>query len=414
MSAIPARRRRRMIAAIVTSAMAAVALPGGLVLGANSLLHDSGGNNVEAEATAEIPSTFIELLAVTNVRNELASLALLSVTPEGKGGTIVSIPVGSATDVASGEIATRLGDAYAAGSIDALRFEVESLLNVTVNVVDDVTSAELAVLINSIGLQPVTLPQPVFDTDVEGVTQTVLDAGAATATPVQIAAGLASSQANIPESTRLPQVKALWNAVARGGVAVTTTTNSVSTSTVSTADAVTADQFTTSQQFFTALLGGEIDVWQFGATLLTDAQRNPNNLDLYSLDGGEVLMVMASVAPGSLNLTSNSIAVMLDVPFNNTTFAREAVTRLAFLGANVVLVRQVSDLPAEATVVYFNDPLAKSEGETFADLLGPLEMRETTDVISGVNLRIVLGNDFVAFLGAGAPSTLSTTTTEPQ
>lgn len=414
MSAIPARRRRRMIAAIVTSALSAVALPGGLVLGANSLLNDSGGNNVEAKATAEIPLTLVELLAVTNSRNELASLALLSVTPEGKGGTIVSIPVGSATDAAAGEVAMRLGDAYAQGAVDALRFEVESLLNITINVVDDVTSSELAVLINTIGMQPVTLPQPVVDTDVEGVAQTVLEAGASTVSPVNIAAGLAASQANIPESTRLPQVKALWNAVARGGVSVSATVGATSTS-VQDADASAAPvPMTTSQQFFNSLFSGEIDVWQLGSTLLTDAQRNPNNLDLYALDGGEVLMVMASVAPGALNLTSNNIAVMVDVPFNNTLFAREAVTRLAFLGANVVLVRQISDLPTERTTVYFNDPLAKSEGETFVDLLGPLEMRESADVISGVNLRIVLGNDFVAFLGAGAPSTMSTTTTEPQ
>jgi hypothetical protein len=413
MSAIPARRRRRMIAAIITSALSVVALPGGLVLGANSLLNDSGGNNVEADATAEIPSTFVELLAVTNSRNELASLALLSVTPEGKGGTIVSIPVGSATDSAAGEVAMRLGDAYAQGSVDALRFEVESLLNITVNVVDDVTSSELAVLINAIGMQPVTLPQPVIDTDAEGVATTVLESGASTVSPVKIAAGLAASQANIAESTRLPQVKALWNAVARGGVSVAVT-NDTTSSVVQGADSSSLlAQMTTSQQFFTALFSGEVDVWQFGSTLLTDAQRNPNNLDLYSLDGGEVLMVMASVAPGALNLTSNNIAVMVDVPFNSTSFAREAVTRLAFLGANVVLVRQIADLPAERTTVYFNDPLAKSEGETFVDLLGPLEFQESADVISGVNLRIVLGNDFVAFLGAGAPSTLSTTTTEP-
>jgi hypothetical protein len=413
MSAIPARRRRRMIAAIITSALSVVALPGGLVLGANSLLNDSGGNNVEADATAEIPSTFVELLAVTNSRNELASLALLSVTPEGKGGTIVSIPVGSATDSAAGEVAMRLGDAYAQGSVDALRFEVESLLNITVNVVDDVTSSELAVLINAIGMQPVTLPQPVIDTDAEGVATTVLESGASTVSPVEIAAGLAASQANIAESTRLPQVKALWNAVARGGVSVAVT-NDTTSSVVQGADSSSLlAQMTTSQQFFTALFSGEVDVWQFGSTLLTDAQRNPNNIDLYSLDGGEVLMVMASVAPGALNLTSNNIAVMVDVPFNSTSFAREAVTRLAFLGANVVLVRQIADLPTERTTVYFNDPLAKSEGETFVDLLGPLEFRESADVISGVNLRIVLGNDFVAFLGAGAPSTLSTTTTEP-
>ncbi len=413
MSAIPARRRRRMIAAVITSALSVVALPGGLVLGANSLLHDSGGNNVEADATAEIPSTFVELLAVTNSRSELASLALLSVTPEGKGGTIVSIPVGSATDAAAGEVAMRLGDAYAQGAIDALRFEVESLLNITVNVVDDVTSAELAVLINSIGMQPVTLPQPVIDTDAEGVNITVLKAGAATVSPVEIAAGLAASQASIPESTRLPQVKALWNAVARGGVSVAASSDTPSSVAQDADTSSLLAQLTTSQQFFTALFRGEVDVWQFGSTLLTDAQRNPSNIDLYSLDGGEVLMVMASVAPGALNLTSNNIAVMVDVPFNNTSFAREAVTRLAFLGANVVLVRQIADSPTERTTVYFNDPLAKSEGETFADLLGPLEFRESADVISGVNLRIVLGNDFVAFLGAGAPSTLSTTTTEP-
>jgi hypothetical protein len=402
-----------MIAAIVTSALSVVALPGGLVLGANSLLHDSGGNNVEADATAEIPSTFVELLAVTNSRNELASLALLSVTPEGKGGTIVSIPVGSATDSAAGEVAMRLGDAYAQGAIDALRFEVESLLNITVNVVDDVTSSELAVLINAIGMQPVTLPQPVIDTDAEGVAITVLKSGASTVSPVEIAAGLASSQTNIAESTRLPTVKALWNAVARGGVSVVATNDTTSSIAQDADSSSLLAQMTTSQQFFTALFSGEVDVWQFGSTLLTDAQRNPNNLDLYSLDGGEVLMVMASVAPGALNLTSNNIAVMVDVPFNSTSFAREAVTRLAFLGANVVLVRQIADLPTERTTVYFNDPLAKSEGETFVDLLGPLELQESADVISGVNLRIVLGNDFVAFLGAGAPSTLSTTTTEP-
>jgi hypothetical protein len=211
----------------------------------------------------------------------------------------------------------------------------------------------------------------------------------------------------------LPQVKALWNAVARGGVAVAATNDTTSSVAQDADSSSLLAQLTTSQQFFTALFSGEVDVWQFGSTLLTDAQRNPNNLDLYSLDGGEVLMVMASVAPGALNLTSNNIAVMVDVPFNSTSFAREAVTRLAFLGANVVLVRQIADLPTERTTVYFNDPLAKSEGETFVDLLGPLEFQESADVISGVNLRIVLGNDFVAFLGAGAPSTLSTTTTEP-
>ncbi len=39
MTAIPARRRRRMIAAMVASGLSVIALPGGLFIGTNSLLH---------------------------------------------------------------------------------------------------------------------------------------------------------------------------------------------------------------------------------------------------------------------------------------------------------------------------------------------------------------------------------------
>jgi len=65
--------------------------------------------------------------------------------------------------------------------------------------------------------------------------------------------------------------------------------------------------------------------------------------------------------------------------------------------------------------VYYNDSIAKAEAEDYSTLLGPLEFVESKDVISGVNLRIVLGNDFVAFLGQGsATSTSTTSTTEPK
>ncbi|CAB4367865.1 unannotated protein [freshwater metagenome] len=126
-------------------------------------------------------------------------------------------------------------------------------------------------------------------------------------------------------------------------------------------------------------------------------------------------MVMASVVPSALTITSNNIAVMVDVPFANSDTALEAVTRLAFLGANVVLVRQPTEPPVERTIAYYNDSIARTEAEGYMSLLGPLEFVESTDVISGVNLRIVLGNDFVAFLGQGSSINTSTSsTTEPK
>ena len=411
MAAIPARRRRRMIAAMVTSGLSVIALPSGLFLGTNSLLHASGGNSIDSRGTIDIPSSVVEMLAVINSRNEVASLALLAVTPEGKGGTIVSIPVGSMADVAKTEQPRRVADSYTTGGLQALKTDVENLLNITVDFADDMTATELAVVLATVGTQPVVLQQPVTDTGADGAAIVVLESGSSTATPDLLAAGLASSQTGTPESARLPQVRALWNSIARAGVATPSAEVSGSTSSISPLD---TSVYTSTAAFVNALLMGEIDVWQFSSTLFTDAVRNPNQVDLYGLDGGEVLMVMASVVPSALTVTSANIAVMVDIPFASAVVAKEVVTRLAFLGANVVLIRQSPDLATERTTVFYNDSIAKTEAETYPTLLGPLEFTESKDVISGVNLRIVLGNDFVAFLGQGSVASTSTTsTTEP-
>ena len=412
MTAIPARRRRRMIAAMITSGLSVIALPGGLFLGTNSLLRASGGNSIDSRGTVDVPSSVVEMLAVINSRNEVASLALLAITPEGKGGTIVSIPVGSMADVAKTEQPRRIADSYTTGGLQALKTDVENLMNITVDFADDVTATEFAAVLTDVGTQPVVLQQPVTDTGADGIPVVVLEAGSSTATPDLLATGLAASQTGTPESARLPQVKALWNSIARAGVAMPAADVAASTSSISPLD---PSVFTSTPAFVKALLMGEIDVWQFSSTLFTDDVRNPNKVDLYGLDGGEVLMVMASVVPSALTVTTANVAVMIDIPFASASVAKEVVTRLAYLGANVVLVRQSPDLATERTTVYYNDSIARTEAEAYPTLLGPLEFMESKDVISGVNLRIVLGNDFVAFLGQGSGTSTSTTsTTEPK
>ena len=412
MTAIPARRRRRMIAAMVTSGLSVLAVPSGLFIGTNSLLHASGGDSVDQVATLDIPNTAVEMLAVRNLRNEITAIALLAVAPEGKGGTIVSIPVGASADVASTEAPRRIADSFVTGGLAALTTDVQNLLNITVDFADDVTASELAIAMSSIGAQPVVLTQPVIESALNEKSTVILPTGSSTVLPEVIATALASSEQGIPESTRLPQVEQLWGAVAQGGVAVSDVSEAASTSSVTPGNIQPLNSTLT---FFTALFAGEIDVWQFSASLFTDAQRNPNNADLYGLNSAEVLMVMASVVPSALTITSSNIAVMVDVPFANSDTAQEAVTRLAFLGANVVLVRQPSEPAVERTMVYYNDSIALTEAENYESLMGPLEFSESTDVISGVNLRIVLGNDFVAFLGQGSSTNTSTTsTTEPK
>jgi hypothetical protein len=394
-----------MIAAMVTSGLSLLAVPSGLFIGTNSLLHASGGDSVDENATLEIPNTAVEMLAVRNSRNEITAIALLAVAPEGRGGTIVSIPVGSS------EAPRRIADSFATGGLAALTTDVQNLLNITVDFADDVTAAELSVAMSTIGAQSVVLAKPVINSALNEKPTVVLPSGSSTVLPEVIATALASSEQGIPESTRLPQVEQLWGAVAQGGVAVSAVSATASTSSV---DPVNIQSLNSTLSFFTALFGGEVDVWQLSASLFTDAQRNPNNADLYGLNSAEVLMVMASVVPSALTITSANIAVMLDVPFANSDTAQEAVTRLAFLGANVVLVREPSEPAVERTIVYYNDSIALTEAENYESLLGPLEFIESRDVISGVNLRIVLGNDFVAFLGQGSSTSASTTSTTEQ
>ena len=406
MTAIAARRRRRKIAAVVTSVLSVVALPSGVVLGANALLHESGGNSVDEAGVTEIPTTPVELIAVTKHVGEVvsvSSIALLALAPGGHGGTIVSIPVGAMAHVAADAAPARIADSFVTDGIFGLKSVVEDLLNISIDQADDVTALEFADLLQSVAPQQATLAQPVFDTSAAGVA-TVLEAGSASLTPAQISAGLAASQSGIPESGRLPQVKELWKAIARAGAPAAAD----STGTSTTIPAITEAPVDTAG-YLAGLLSGRVDVWQLSGTLITDAQRNPSNVDLYEIDGGESLMVMASVMPSALSLASDAISVMVDVPFASTTVAREAVTRLAYLGANVMLVRETTATPAEHTVVYYTDEIARTEGEAYSATLGTLEFKKAPQTIAGVNLQVVLGNDFVAFLGSGG-----TTTTIPE
>jgi hypothetical protein len=409
-SAIPSRRRRRAIAAVVTGLVGLVLLPSGLVVGANSLLNETGGNSVDDAPTTKIPVTPTALVAVTNTRNEVAALAMLAVDPAGKGGSIVSIPVGANAEIPKSGTIHRIADSYASGGMDALRADVEGLLNVSFNLVDDVNAAELGALLQVFGDFNANLPAPVLDTAADGTAVPVLEAGSATLTPAQVAAGLASSQTGVAESTRWPSVKELWSAVAAS--AGTDPASPPGTSDGAADEtAAEVEEPADLAGYVAALAAGKVQVWQLAATLLTDPTRNPGNADLYEIDGGEVIMVMASIAPSAIALVSNSIAIMIDTPYDDSALVREAVLRLAYVGANVAVVRTVDAAPAKETTVFYNDVMVRVDVEGYASLLGTMAFVETEEVIEGVNARIVLGEDFREFIGSAVGRTIATTTT---
>jgi len=409
MSAIPSRRRRRAIAAVVTGALALAVLPAGVVIGSSKLLNEKGGNSVDDSPTTRIPVTPTAMLAITNSRNEVSSLAMIALDPSGKGGSIVSIPVGANAEIPKSGTIHRIGDSYMTGGLAALRADVEGLLNVSFNFADDLTGAELAAVIGPIGNRDVNLPAPVLDTAADDTAVQVVPAGQQSLSPMQIANSLASSQTGVAESTRLPNVKELWTAIA--GAATTTPASTGPTTTMGSQDYGAAEEPTDMMGYLESLLKGRVQVWQLSATLLTDAARNPNNADLYEIDGGEAIMVMASVAPSAIALVSNSIAVMIDTPFDDPQLVRQAVLRLAYVGANVVVVRTIDASPAKETQVFYSDEAIRADVQGYTTLMGEMQFNTSAEVIEGVNARIVLGEDFRTFIGSPGGQTIATSTT---
>ena len=405
MSAIPGRRRRRAVTAVVLGLLGIVALPAGLLAGGNALLNETGGDSVDDVPTVRIPVTPTALVAVTDARNSVAALAMVALDPTGKGGSIVSIPVGANAEIPKNGTIHRIADTYSTGGIDGLATDVEGLLNVSFDTAVAVDATGLGALLSGVGEQEVNLPAPVLDTAADGTAVQVAAAGQQRLDPARIAASLAATQPGIAESTRLPNVKALWTAVAGAS-----TTEPVP-STVPGDSVPEAVAPSDAAGFFAGLLKGRVQVWQLSATLITDGARNPGNADLYELNGGEVIMVMASVAPSAVAIVSNNLTVMVDSPYDDSALVQDAVTRLAYVGANVVVVRTVDAAPARQTQVLYNDDAVMQEVQGYSGLMGVMSFTRTDEVVEGVNARIVLGEDFRTFVGSDAGRTIATTTT---
>jgi hypothetical protein len=404
MSAIASRRRRRAALAMVTGLLTLVALPAGLVVGTNSMLNDKGGNNVAEEPTTQLPNTPVALVAVTSRLGELATVAVVALAPGGKGGTIVSLPAGAAAATATGAPMRRIGDSFVSGGLSALVSDVESLLDVTVSEEIQVDAAGLAELMNQPEPIAVTLSDQVLDSDETGAVTVVMNTGTQEVPVARVAEALASMQTGIAESLRIDQVKELWDSYAQGAQPVAVTDPKTIDASSIVAGLVDAPTPSDVSGFFVSLRAGDISVWQFSETRVSDPQRNPTSADLYELDAGEIIVVMASVAPSARFIQSGMVGVLLDVTIADVSIVKEAAVRLAYMGANVMVLRDMSDMAVTQTIIRYLDDALLPELEEYVSLIGPVVFEKTTERIEGIDAQLILGSDFEQFVkGNSAP-----------
>jgi len=419
-----------MLAALACGVASACLLPVGGVIGARSLLNSSGGKRVDDSGALLIPATPAALLATVNDINQVTSLTAFVLAPSGIGGTIISLPVGTRAETIGQQAPHRIGDTYAQAGIEGVLLEAEGSLDVTFSVVGAIVRNDLAGVLNILPSIPVNFETPVVNTAMvmpdpattttiksrsSKSTETTLPpqpvavdselfpAGEQTLTGDQAALVLYTQKAGEPELDRLAHIKAMWSGVATA---------------VGTGLAPEVAQFDPALvgtelpneigAFMRRVLGGPIQVWQLSAQPLVGAD-NPLGIDVYSLDRFEVLMIMASVAPSSLSIANDTLAVQVDNPFNDVNVTHAIVERLSYLNVTVALIRNLTVNPQQKTVIKTTSLIAGELKKIGLDgVVGSISYGKWKDPVQGIGAQIILGQDFVDFL-ASAPALPSTT-----
>ena len=422
-----------MLAALACGIASACLLPIGGVIAARSLLNSSGGKRVDDSGALLIPATPAALLATVNDVNQVTSLTAFVLAPSGIGGTIISLPVGTRAESIGGQAPHRIGDTYAQAGVEGLLLEAEGSLDVTFSVVGAVVRNDLAGVFSMLPPIPVNFETPVVNTAMvmpdpattttiksrsSRSTETTLPpqptavdtelfaAGEQTLTGDQAALLLYAQKSGEPELDRLARIKAMWNGVA------TAVGTGLSAEVAQFDPALVGTELPNEiGAFMRRVFGGPIQVWQLSAQPLVGAD-NPLGIDVYSLDRFEVLMIMASVAPSSLSIANDTLAVQVDNPFNDANITHSIVERLSYLNVTVALIRNLTISPQQKTVIKTTTVIADELKKIGLDgVVGPISYGKWEDPVQGIGAQIVLGQDFVDFLESAPalpPTTVAT------
>lgn len=293
-----------------------------------------------------------------------------------------------------------------------LKAAIENITNsqidlVSINDVDD--TGDLLARAGTIIADFVT---DVTDSELNIVT-VIAEAGENRFAPIQAAAVLASLDTRQVDSQRTPIVRAIWD-----GVSKAVATGRLGATPAAVVPDVGPQIPGDMMGYMSALFAGPLNIWQIDALAINDLRRNPESRDVYDYDPGQVISVMASMAPSAMVAVFPTLNVGLNSPYPDVEVTRSATERLLYMAANVVLVRQVGDVPPPVTVIRYFDETDRDLSKNLSLMLGDIVFEKATEGIEGVDIQVLLGESFLAFLKTGAkpdpnidPESLVTTTT---
>jgi hypothetical protein len=413
-TAIAARRTRRTVVgaavALMLIAAASVMFGVGVVTLSNSQEGEAVG--VDARPRVQFPVTPNAMLAVTDETGRLASLVVMTLLPEGQGGSIVTIPV--TADVTAGFGAERRSAASAFGTVDLAGFVtlVEEMLSITVQRAEAVDAPALAALLPDIGVSQLVLPTDVIDT--QGGGGVIATSGPHTFTLDEMAELLAAIDDDVEVDASHPTDVAVWESLARSApVAVPPEAVPVDDIGRPVAPADVAE-------LVTRLWQGEVTVRDILVLPVAEAE-NPTEVDVVLIDRRDSALVFAQISPGVVstpnlglkvrivaNFTDDELAVAEDLYGSSSDVVFALIGRLLFLSANIVSVdTAASGIPPVTIIEVADERQLQATVDAVGSLLGEVEGRVADTVLEGVDVEITLGQSYLEHELGRATSGLS-------
>jgi hypothetical protein len=148
-TAIAERRRRSTLYGFFGIVVLMIGAAAVFVVGIFTLSNSQDGEavGVETRPVSTLPVTPNALLAVEDDDGALVSLTVMTLLPDGSGGSIVGVPVNADATAAFGPQRRPLDELYAADDPVAFTEAVQEMLSITIERSDVVTTDELAALV---------------------------------------------------------------------------------------------------------------------------------------------------------------------------------------------------------------------------------------------------------------------------
>ena len=356
-----------------------LSLGAGLVYQAVKTLRGSKEGRVANGSTttiSQLPLTPAYLMMAVDRTGIPVSFAALAPASTG-GGSILIIPASTRVQPKASLPSERLADAFVRGGAKEQTEAVSRLLGIEFAGSYIVTTADFTALLTPYAPVAVTLDGAVVDTDVKKADRVLHPAG-----PVSLGADAAAElfvarADGESETVRLPRIEALWKSVA--------------------ARAAVSPAISAAPGSLSALLDGVVRgptlVYRFASSNVIDPAINPLSLDLLAVDVVDIRMKMAQLLPGAVSSADSNIRVEIRDPFHNEALVRETVILLTFLGAHVVFIHDINDLPLPTTSVLFEAENRRGPADFLAKTMGKNPATLATSPLENVDVSIILGTD---------------------